>query len=63
MVDTGDLPVVARPAAVELGRPGRLAVELLIDQFAGRSGKDPEQIRLPTELVLRESSGPASRRP
>jgi LacI family transcriptional regulator len=49
-------------ALTTLGGPGahagRLAVELLIDQFAGRSVQEAEQIRLPTELVLRESSGP-----
>ncbi|GAA1737217.1 LacI family DNA-binding transcriptional regulator [Isoptericola hypogeus] len=51
------------PSLTTLGGPGahagRLAVELLIDQFAGRAGAEDEQIRLPTELVLRESSGPA----
>jgi LacI family transcriptional regulator len=53
------------PSLTTLGGPGahagRLAVELLIDQFAGRATQDAEQIRLPTELVLRESSGPAPR--
>jgi LacI family transcriptional regulator len=51
------------PSLTTLGGPGahagRLAVELLIDQFAGRSMPQDEQIRLPTELVLRESSGAA----
>ena len=51
------------PSLTTLGGPGahagRLAVELLIDQFAGKSAQEPEQIRLPTELILRESSGPA----
>jgi LacI family transcriptional regulator len=53
------------PSLTTLGGPGahagRLAVELLIDQFAGRTVQEAEQIRLPTGLVLRESSGPAPR--
>ncbi|MCK9793450.1 LacI family transcriptional regulator [Isoptericola sp. 4D.3] len=52
------------PSLTTLGGPGahagRLAVELLIDQFAGVAARDTEQIRLPTQLVLRESSGPAA---
>jgi LacI family transcriptional regulator len=55
------------PSLTTLGGPGahagRLAVELLIDQFAGRSMPQDEQIRLPTELVLRESSGAAKALP
>ncbi|MEU2200197.1 LacI family DNA-binding transcriptional regulator [Isoptericola sp. NPDC019482] len=54
------------PSLTTLGGPGshagRLAVELLIDQFAGVSTQ-PEQIRLPTQLVLRGSSGPAPHQP
>lgn len=49
------------PSLTTLGGPGshagRLAVELLIDQFAGVTTR-AEQIRLATELVLRASSGP-----
>ncbi|MGP3933671.1 LacI family DNA-binding transcriptional regulator [Nonomuraea sp. KM88] len=41
---------------------GRLAVELLIEQLAARSPREGETIRLPTELVIRESSGPVERR-
>ncbi|MEU5563554.1 substrate-binding domain-containing protein [Micromonospora musae] len=51
------------PSLTTLAGPGshagRLAVELLIEQFAARSPRENEAIRLPTELVLRESSGPA----
>ncbi|MDN5852286.1 MAG: LacI family transcriptional regulator [Actinomycetia bacterium] len=59
------------PTLTTLGGPGanagRLAIELLLDQFAGRvptRGEDEvpaHQIRLPTNLVLRESSGVAPR--
>lgn len=49
------LTTLAGPGA----QAGRLAVELLIEQFAGHVEREDEQIRLPTELVLRESSGPA----
>ncbi|MEO3798562.1 LacI family DNA-binding transcriptional regulator [Nonomuraea sp. B1E8] len=41
---------------------GRLAVELLIEQLAARSSREGEAIRLPTELVIRGSSGPVERR-
>ncbi|MEV0618880.1 LacI family DNA-binding transcriptional regulator [Nonomuraea sp. NPDC050404] len=41
---------------------GRLAVELLIEQLGARSQRAGEAIRLPTELVLRDSSGPAGPR-
>lgn len=55
------------PSLTTLAGPGshagRLAVELLIGQFAARAPREGEAIRLPTELVLRESSGPAARRP
>jgi DNA-binding LacI/PurR family transcriptional regulator len=57
------------PTLTTLGGPGahagRLAVELLIDQLAGRTHRGTQedggasQIRLPTGLVLRESSGSA----
>lgn len=57
------------PTLTTLGGPGanagRLAIELLLDQFASRvqvgddSGASAHQIRLPTSLVLRESSGVA----
>lgn len=54
------------PSLTTLAGPGshagRLAVELMIEQFAERSPHEGEAIRLPTELVLRESSGPAERR-
>ncbi|MEU6788348.1 substrate-binding domain-containing protein [Nonomuraea angiospora] len=54
------------PSLTTLAGPGshagRLAVEPLIEQFAARSQREGEAIRLPTELVLRESSGPAKRR-
>ncbi|MCG5219173.1 substrate-binding domain-containing protein [Streptosporangium sp. KLBMP 9127] len=53
------------PSLTTLAGPGshagRLAVELLIEQFAARTQREGETIRLPTELVLRESSGPAER--
>jgi DNA-binding LacI/PurR family transcriptional regulator len=55
------------PSLTTLGGPGahagRLAVELLIEQFAGIATHEYEQIRLPTELVLRQSSGPAPSAP
>jgi DNA-binding LacI/PurR family transcriptional regulator len=51
-----------QPSLTTLGGPGahagRLAVELLLDQVGGQAG-DPHQLRLPTGLVLRDSSGPA----
>ncbi|MFI7149681.1 LacI family DNA-binding transcriptional regulator [Nonomuraea sp. NPDC050022] len=51
------------PSLTTLAGPGshagRLAVELLIERLAARSQREGEAIRLPTELVLRESSGPA----
>lgn len=59
------------PTLTTLGGPGanagRLAIELLLDQFAGHAPAGDEiespsnQIRLPTNLVLRESSGAAPR--
>ncbi|UYM06621.1 LacI family DNA-binding transcriptional regulator [Solicola gregarius] len=60
-----------QPTLTTLGGPGahagRLAIELLLDQFAGRTprgetGGSLHQIRLPTGLVLRESSGVAPER-
>lgn len=57
------------PTLTTLGGPGthagRLAVELLLDQFAGRAARTStgdtslHQIRLPTNLELRDSSGVA----
>ncbi|MEL7975046.1 LacI family DNA-binding transcriptional regulator [Isoptericola sp. F-RaC21] len=53
------------PSLTTLGGPGahagRLAVEMLIDQLAGRARDSGEQVRLPTGLVLRGSSGQAPR--
>jgi LacI family transcriptional regulator len=56
-----------QPSLTTLGGPGdqagRLAVELLLGQVPGRSPRpgaspeQPHQVRLPTRLVLRDSSG------
>ncbi|MGJ9423402.1 LacI family DNA-binding transcriptional regulator [Aeromicrobium sp. CF3.5] len=55
---------VVTPALTTLGGPfagaGRLAVELLLGKLSADRGADnPEQTRLPTELMLRQSSGVA----
>jgi LacI family transcriptional regulator len=54
---------LVHPALTTMAGPGRhagrLAVELVIDQFAARAHRDDEVTRLPMQLVLRESSGPA----
>ncbi|THJ04320.1 LacI family transcriptional regulator [Nocardioides sp.] len=63
---------LVQPTLTTLGGPdahaGRLAVELLLDllkaphgHHVGDDGESPHRIRLPTSLVLRESSGPAAR--
>ena len=54
---------LVHPALTTMAGPGshagRLAVELVIDQFAARAYRDDGVTRLPMQLVLRESSGPA----
>jgi LacI family transcriptional regulator len=37
---------------------GRIAVSLLLDRVAGRSGPEPRHILLPTEFVFRKSTAP-----
>ncbi|MGW4794551.1 substrate-binding domain-containing protein [Nonomuraea sp. NPDC004297] len=59
--------IFVHPSLTTLAGPGsqagRIAAELLIEQLAIRSQRGGEAVRLPTELVLRESSGPAPAAP
>ena len=48
------LTVVAQPA-YEIGQR---AAELLLDRLAGEGPPEPQEILLPTELIVRRSSGP-----
>jgi LacI family transcriptional regulator len=48
------LTVMAQPA-YEMGKQ---ATELLLARLAGEGPAEPEEILLPTELIVRRSSGP-----
>lgn len=49
------LTVAAQPAS----EMGRRATELLLARLAGEGPADFQEIVLPTQIVLRQSSGPA----
>jgi LacI family transcriptional regulator len=68
VVGIDDIPLAAithptlTTVAVPMARAGALSLELLERRLAG-DRQTPRAVRLPTQLVVRESTGPAAAQP
>jgi LacI family transcriptional regulator len=56
-----NLPVPLSTVRSSLGQMGAEAARLLVTRLSGDVGESPRQHRLPTRLVVRESSDPTVR--